>query len=88
MQASRNYRVRRYDVTAGWSAGGMDKVPVGRAPMPWLHSPGVAQELGLSSGFNPATAVVVGCPVSEEFPIFLVIFSIPAAVGLLIWWKS
>ena len=35
------------------------------APMPWLHSPGVAQELGLSAGYDPATAVVVGYPAEQ-----------------------
>jgi uncharacterized membrane protein YwaF len=28
-----------------------------------------------------------GYSVAEEFPIFLVIFAIPAAVALFIWWK-
>ena len=28
-----------------------------------------------------------GYSVAEEFPIFLVIFAIPAAVALVIWWK-
>jgi uncharacterized membrane protein YwaF len=28
-----------------------------------------------------------GYSVAEEFPIFLVIFAIPAAVAVLIWWK-
>jgi hypothetical protein len=28
-----------------------------------------------------------GYSVAEEFPIFLVIFAIPAAVAALIWWK-
>ena len=30
------------------------------APMPWLTSPGVAEELGLPAGFNPIVAVVLG----------------------------
>jgi hypothetical protein len=29
-----------------------------------------------------------GYSVTEELPIFLVIFAIPAAVALLVWWKS
>jgi hypothetical protein len=28
-----------------------------------------------------------GYSVAEEFPIFLVIFAVPAAVALFIWWK-
>jgi hypothetical protein len=28
-----------------------------------------------------------GYTVREEFPIFLVVFAIPAAVALLAWWK-
>ncbi len=28
-----------------------------------------------------------GYSVSEEFPIFLVIFAVPAAVAALVWWK-
>jgi hypothetical protein len=28
-----------------------------------------------------------GYSVAEEFPIFLVIFALPAAVALVIWWK-
>ena len=30
------------------------------APMPWLRSAGVAAELGLPSGFEPAVAIVLG----------------------------
>ena len=32
------------------------------APMPWLHSAGVAEELGLPRGFEPVVAVVLGHP--------------------------
>lgn len=32
------------------------------APMPWLHSAGVADELGLPAGFDPAVAVILGYP--------------------------
>lgn len=32
------------------------------APLPWLHSPGVAQELGLPPGFDPVVALIVGHP--------------------------
>lgn len=37
------------------------------APLPWLHSPGVAQELGLPEGFEPVVAVVLGHP--DEQPL-------------------
>ena len=30
------------------------------APMPWLTSPGVAEELGLPAGFDPVVAIVLG----------------------------
>ena len=30
------------------------------APLPWLHSPGIAEELGLPAGFDPVVAVVIG----------------------------
>ena len=30
------------------------------APMPWLRSPGVAAELGLPAGFEPAVAIALG----------------------------
>jgi hypothetical protein len=29
-----------------------------------------------------------GYSVAEEFPIFLVIFAVPVAVALLVWWQS
>ena len=32
------------------------------APMPWLHSAGVAEELGLPRGIEPVVAVVLGHP--------------------------
>lgn len=32
------------------------------APLPWLRSPGVAEELGLPPGHDPAVAIVLGQP--------------------------
>jgi nitroreductase len=32
------------------------------APMPWLHSPGVAAELDLPQGYDPVVAIVLGHP--------------------------
>jgi nitroreductase len=37
------------------------------APMPWLESPGVAQELRLREGFDPAVAMVVGYAVESPY---------------------
>ena len=35
------------------------------APLPWLHSPGIAQELGLPPGFEPMAVIVVGHPAEQ-----------------------
>jgi len=35
------------------------------APMPWLHSTGVAEELGLPQGFEPVVAIIVGHPAEQ-----------------------
>jgi nitroreductase len=35
------------------------------APLPWLRSPGVAEELGLPQGFEPVVAMVVGHPAEQ-----------------------
>lgn len=35
------------------------------APLPWLHSPGIADEIGLPSGFDPVVAIVVGYPAEQ-----------------------
>ena len=35
------------------------------APLPWLHSPGVAEELGLPDGFESVVAMVVGHPAEQ-----------------------
>lgn len=32
------------------------------APLPWLRSPGIAQEIGLPEGFDPVVAIVLGHP--------------------------
>jgi nitroreductase len=32
------------------------------APLPWLNSEGVAEELGLPSGFEPIVAIILGYP--------------------------
>jgi nitroreductase len=35
------------------------------APLPWLHSPGVAEELGLPDAFEPVVAIIVGHPAEQ-----------------------
>lgn len=35
------------------------------APLPWLRSPGVADELGLPAGFDPVAVIVVGHPAEQ-----------------------
>jgi nitroreductase len=42
-------------------AAGLGACWVG-APLPWLHSAGVAAELGLPSGFDASVAVILGHP--------------------------
>jgi nitroreductase len=37
------------------------------APMPWLTSPGVVEEIGLPAGFDPIAAIVLGYP--AETPV-------------------
>lgn len=44
----------------------------------WLIVAGVNMGLGVSQA---------GYPVSEEFPIFVVIFVVPAALAAGIWWN-
>jgi nitroreductase len=36
------------------------------APIPWLGSPGVAEELGLPAGFDPVVALILG--IAREVP--------------------
>jgi hypothetical protein len=41
-----------------------------------------------AAAFNMWMGVTrAGYSVAEEFPIFLAIFGVPAAVALLVWWK-
>ena len=42
----------------------------------------------IGAGINMAVGVIkAGYSVAEEFPIFLVIFAVPAVVAALLWWK-
>ena len=58
--------------TAGLAAGALVFVPL------WLLGAGINLYVGVKSA---------GYTVREEFPIFLVVFAIPAALALLAWWK-
>ena len=51
------------------------------APLPWLHSPGIAEELGLPLGFDPVAAIIVGHP--TEQPV-----GSPRARPVVIWAKQ
>ena len=45
----------------------------------WLIGAGINMWFGVSKA---------GYSVAEEAPIFLVVFAIPAAVALLVWWRA
>ena len=45
-------------------AKGLGTCSVG-APLPWLASPGVAEELGLPAGYGASAVVLVGYPAEE-----------------------
>jgi hypothetical protein len=64
-----------------WKAGGAPSIPTAaRIFIPiWLGVALVNMWLGV------ATA---GYTVAEEFPIFLAIFLIPAAVAGVLWWRN
>ncbi len=38
------------------------------APLPWLQSPGVAEELALPDGYVPVVAMLLGHPVDRPEP--------------------
>jgi hypothetical protein len=58
--------------TAGIAAGALVFLPL------WLIGAGINLIVGVKKA---------GYTVAEETPIFLVVFAIPAAVALLMWWK-
>lgn len=45
----------------------------------WLVGAGINMWIGVSKA---------GYSVAEEAPIFLLVFSIPAAVALFVWWRA
>ncbi len=62
-----------------WMGGTPTMVTVAKLFVPvWLAVALLNMWMGVSRA---------GYSVAEEFPIFLVIFALPAAVGLFIWWK-
>jgi hypothetical protein len=62
-----------------WMGGTPTMVTVAKLFVPvWLAVALLNMWMGVSRA---------GYSVAEEFPIFLVIFALPAAVALFIWWK-
>jgi hypothetical protein len=67
-------------VFGGQLAGGPDALAKGAVlflPL-WLVGAGVNMYLGVSKA---------GYTVAEEAPLFLVVFLVPAAVALFLWWR-
>lgn len=60
------------DEPAGLARAALAFVPL------WLVGSGINMWVGVSKA---------GYSVREEAPIFLLVFSIPAAVALLLWWR-
>jgi hypothetical protein len=63
---------------AGSSSTALAKAALAFLPL-WLIGAGVNMWVGVAKA---------GYTVKEELPIFGVIFAVPAAVALLVWWKS
>jgi hypothetical protein len=66
---------------AGWRLGGAQSIVIATKifiPV-WLVVAVTNMRIGVSRA---------GYSVAEEFPIFSVIFIVPAAVAVFIWWKS
>jgi nitroreductase len=51
------------------------------APMPWLRSPGVAEELQLPAGFEPAVAMLLGHPAEQPA-------GTPKPRPRIVWWQA
>jgi hypothetical protein len=58
--------------SAGMAAGAVVFLPI------WLAGAAINMWVGVKRA---------GYSVADEAPIFLVIFAVPAAVALLVWWK-
>jgi hypothetical protein len=58
--------------TAGLARGAKLFLPL------WLIGAGINLWVGVSKA---------GYPVADEAPVFLVVFGVPAAVALVVWWR-
>lgn len=69
-------------VLVGRYVGGTAATAVSRAALyflpVWLAVAGINMWVGVTKGYSAA----------EEAPIFAMIFAVPAAVALLLWWRT
>jgi hypothetical protein len=63
---------------AGGSSTALEKAALVFLPL-WLIGAGINMWVGVAKA---------GYTVKQELPIFVVIFAVPAAVALVIWWKA
>jgi len=61
----------------GGSTGALAKAALAFLPL-WLVGAGINMWVGVAKA---------GYTVKQELPIFLVLFAVPAAVALALWWK-
>jgi hypothetical protein len=57
--------------------GGLGRAALSFLPV-WLMGAGVNMYIGVKNA---------GYSVSDELPVFLLVFALPALVALLVWWK-
>jgi hypothetical protein len=57
--------------------GGLGRAALSFLPV-WLMGAGVNMYIGVKNA---------GYSVSDELPVFLLVFAVPALVALLVWWK-
>jgi hypothetical protein len=57
--------------------GGLGRAALSFLPV-WLMGAGVNMYIGVKNA---------GYSVSDELPVFLLVFAVPALVALLLWWK-
>ena len=57
--------------------GGLGRAALSFLPV-WLMGAGVNMYIGVKHA---------GYSVSDELPVFLLVFAVPAVVALLVWWK-
>jgi hypothetical protein len=58
-------------------AGGLGRAALSFLPV-WLMGAGVNMYIGVKNA---------GYSVSDELPVFVLVFAVPALVALLVWWK-